>query len=50
MPLQEHLKETAHNKAYLDKVLYHYNDRREGSITWKKMRGLFKEEEGKWKK
>ena len=47
MPLQEHLKETAHNKAYLDKVLYHYNDRREGSITWKKMRGLFKEEEGK---
>ena len=41
MPLYKHLKNTSHIVAYVDKVLYYYTAGRKGSITWKKIHGLF---------
>lgn len=34
IPFDVTLKNTPHTEAYVDKLLYFYNSRREGSITW----------------
>ena len=34
VPFQKKLKATPHTKAYVNKTLYCYNSKREGSITW----------------
>ena len=43
-PFQLALKEIEHTKFYLSKTLYIYNSIREGSITWRKSRGLLRNE------
>ena len=45
VPFKQHLLKTEHSTYYLDVVLYQYRSVREGSITWKKLRGMFQKEE-----
>ncbi|MBO7615100.1 MAG: glycosyltransferase family 2 protein [Bacilli bacterium] len=42
LPFKRSLRETEHTKDYIDKVLYAYRSVREGSITWRKHHGEFK--------
>lgn len=44
VPFQSKLKATPHTKYYLDKTLYGYNSCRAGSITWRKHRGMLRNE------
>ena len=44
VPFQAGLLQVEHTKYYLDKVLYVYNSNRQGSITWRKCRGLLRNE------
>jgi len=43
IPFKLKLMRTPHTKVVLDKILYCYNSDREGSITWRKRRGLITE-------
>lgn len=40
LPFKRKLREIPHTKEYINKLLYFYNSDREGSITWRKKRGL----------
>lgn len=43
LPFKLQLMKTPHTKKTLGKILYCYNSNREGSITWRKKRGLITE-------
>lgn len=42
LAFQNRLSEIEHTKFYLNKTLYFYRSRREGSITWRRLRGQLK--------
>ena len=44
IPFRKQLVNTKHTIYYLNKFLYEYRSIREGSITWKKLRGIFQKE------
>ena len=43
-PFSKHLRITPHSKSFIKIPLYIYTTNREGSITWKRLHKLFKEE------
>ena len=45
VPFERHILTTEHSKSFVPIELYYYTLHREGSITWKKERKMFKEDE-----